>query len=903
MGTPLRSAGRLGSLVVLLAVAPCCVAYNPPAGDTPAIAKSAPAKAHGVIIQKAIELLERDKAFVRVASREAGGWEPRAYDLLNGARAADKSGGDIDVALALLPVPGAELDVAEIPANTMAHFFNPDTGCGLQMFDGCFAEPVLDAMHELGVGPSALHTLCGPQLAATDLCQWHYARAVELMRGGKRVDAMTQLGIALHLLADCTVPQHVTDRHGGYPGAKHGTFEDLCDTAIVDPAFPHATEASSVGDLYTDPGAHTPAWFGQVAATMCAPMLDEATGDEDAMRHAARMVIPLAEQFTAALLKRFWLTWRTEQFTVVSLVVDSLSDVGDDMDTLGQADLYARVSLGGRLFPDTWYIPNEQTVDPQMVSPYAWTFMTWVPGEPDAVGASVYVFDSDWPSGDDRVDVTPVQGPGVDLIYWPLTRQATYDGVLQSADHFETGYGPGPDGNCAMWLKMDHAPRRRAERVVEGAPRSVDSRAPGLDLVSEISGTVLTEAGAPAAGCAVFFRPAGGLPSLWQLVPVTASGTYRIPAVEPGRGYQLRPAGHSWDFAGVPVEVTVKPGANPRSFVATPSAPPIRLTPLAVGAAVPVTQVVAVGDSDLLILHPEAARGSAGDRAPGTRSGLIDTLLPEARAARSVLTDWALTAQSLPARELGVRANGLGYSELGEVVAHLASIVAADGSPADLAKCRLVPLTHAVLVGPYALSPPDDTTFRVEGGETGPGVTGAHIRATLWLGSGAGGYRAAATAEAETNYLGNVRFTVRTGSHCEAVRVTLEVLDNPVNPWCLPEGESSLSGLVRPAAQGDDRDAFVPYELLACEARVLSRAPASALRLADLSRCAVGRGSVDEPSALDAIADGERWARLLERVESTRLWSALAGDAATRPDRGEAPRRPGPGGRPPRMGR
>jgi len=339
-------------------------------------------KTHGQIIVAALNILQGD-GHVEVADFF---FEGGAYQyLLNGAREADYCVPPAHIKFSIL---SEQLADETFPVATMSHFYNPSTGKGLVLKFGPLLDPIVAAAREASIiADWTIWTLFGPHVSATDMADWKYGQAVDAMRRGNKPDALRYLGWALHLVADCTVPQHVTDESGVTLGSQHTEYEEAVDLVLT--AIDHPTS----GGIYND--AWRPGGFAEYAAQQAAPLLGQAKlvehVDNAGLMGAlpvAQSLVPLAERLTAGLMLRFYNRWATENFAVVVASIDRVRDVEGDLDVPGDADFYAKANIAGRAY-QTGSIDGGRDVKPNKVAPDNWVFIRWVdlPSPPDVVSA------------------------------------------------------------------------------------------------------------------------------------------------------------------------------------------------------------------------------------------------------------------------------------------------------------------------------------------------------------------------------------------------------------------------------------------------------------------------------------------------------------------------------------
>src|SRR5439155_14852779 len=143
-------------------------------------------------------------------------------------------------------------------------------------------------------------------------------------------------------------------------------------------------------------------------------------------------------------------------------------------------------------------------------------------------------------------------------------------------------------------------------------------------------------------------------------------------------------------------------------------------------------------------------RVGAGD--PSNAQAMDPILHIYNEQAAKLLEEDALKVQ-LPSGDFGVQGNGLGYDEWGNLYVHLAQVLN-DKTKQPLqdfagVKVEMVPLT----VGSKTHYLPV-----VEGASFGPGAAGATLKATLWLGTPAGGFRKQQEVQTQTDAKGNAIF-------------------------------------------------------------------------------------------------------------------------------------------------
>lgn len=795
----LAQALSLVSLISLSAIGPT---YNPPGGPDNLRASLNSPHAHGVILNKAIEILRND-GHVQMADY----FQANKQELFDGLRRADKDGGDFTITTILKKIAeyipsGSILDYLtdmmkwsqDVPANSMGHFYNPNNGLGLILFrDAGLFSTLKDLVSELSLLDWKFYTVFGPMPPATEVCEYYYARAVDEMRLGNSKMAMTYLGWAVHLVADLTVPQHATDKDGSYPGGKHMEYETECDKMIEQKgpngepygAAWHAKSAKDLGDLYVNGGGYRPGYFVHYAATQSAPHINQVSAPitpGSAWGPAYDIVGPemmaLAEKLTAAFLKRFYESYETESFTLFMLRIDRIKTVDDDIDNFGDEDYYARVSIEGYK-RTTGTIVGCDDANPQALTKFNWFFTNWLPGRPDAVAFNIYAWDEDGGlnGGDDPLDIYQYKGYGLDLNYWPATRKLTGDFNAEVGGGTFWSEGNGND-NGYIKCSVEHFP---TTTKVEPVP-------------CQAGGTILAADGKPAPGAYLYFRPAAEKSARWQRVKADGVGKFWLPSMNLLTAqYEFRPAASGHDFKAVPKVLKLMPGTNSLTFQASKQVvqAPLGTEPLS-------AQKVESG-----LFH----KSQLGDPAKGG----ITKLDPDKKKMAKTLGE-ALLKVEPPSADFGVKGNSLKYVEWGTVHVYLGSLV-------YTGTINPITTTEGLDVEAIKYQPWPGSGFLtqlvVKNAEAGAGVPNALLKATLWFGNPLGGYRKGPEATTRTNASGKASFLLRAGTHPGSAKVTVEVLENPVNPWNKTVCSEDQVLIFAPATSGDDFGSEQPYQLTA----------------------------------------------------------------------------------------
>ena len=417
--------------------------YVPPDGPNGVTANLNAPHGHGTIILQALAILAGDSH-----ADEYAFYNTYRQQLLDGARKADEGEGAMTI-----PVLGTE-----VSHKSYSHFYNPATGQGFQLH--------LPGMGTASLGslaPWKYFTLKGPHTAGTDMTDWLYAQAVQEMRAGNVNAALTDLGEALHLLADCTVPQHATDQGAERPFSHHVEYE-----AAVDAMLGQLPKPTSGGLYHLD---WRPDGFTAYAAQSSAPYLEQAKSTDTATNKlAAQAMVPLAERLSAGLLDRFFQTWSTEDFSVAVLTISHVKaipgyrtvlgvkvrDTSLDLDSPDEADFYAKVWVNNREY-DTGVVDGADDMYPNILSYYDWVFPNWVSGQSSAIPLKIQIWDQDTVTADDHADINSAAGnPDLSLTYnlgtnaltGDLTAPANYLALTSQSSSGTIGDGASLDFVC-----------------------------------------------------------------------------------------------------------------------------------------------------------------------------------------------------------------------------------------------------------------------------------------------------------------------------------------------------------------------------------------------------------------------------------------------------------------------
>ncbi len=334
------------SLVVMLGLSifdSRVFAWDPPDGPAtdqatqPATPTTLLPKAHGYIIQNGISILYNDGYWFAAQTL----WNPANFaELVNGVRYADVYEGRQAVDLQICEAEGilcqtidSGVEDASWPYGADNHYFNPDTGKGLQAgfldtaaYWSPFLESVLEGFATLGLVDLEVDVqppLASEYPSALSWLETEFTNASSAYLGGSPPSisgrtgiplAMFYLGWASHLMQDQSVVHHTFDQ----PRMHHAEYEGWADadTSQSPPAWTHAfTSPPSVVGLHgtysvpvQDCNPGSPACFGsylnlQVHDSGVLNAIDAANGADTA---SVQFAIPLAESAQAGLYAAFF---------------------------------------------------------------------------------------------------------------------------------------------------------------------------------------------------------------------------------------------------------------------------------------------------------------------------------------------------------------------------------------------------------------------------------------------------------------------------------------------------------------------------------------------------------------------------------------------------------------------
>lgn len=342
--TPLRSKlAALSAVALISAAASSAHAWDPPDGPStdqatqPATPTTLVNKAHGYIIQNGISILNNDGFWA--AAQEL--WQSQNFpELLNGVRYADVWNGRQAVNFDACELYGAfcqtldpALEDASWPYAADNHYYNPDTGLGLQagfLTTAAYWGPILEVAGFQWVFGGLFYlavqvdpSMQSPYQSALALMDSMFANAVSAYNGGSppsingrsgKALAMFYLGWASHLMQDQAVAHHTFDE----PRKHHAEYEGWADAhgtptaPIWDGAFTAPPSVVGLTGTYSVPvqncTAGSSACFGAFlninahnSSTLAE--IDNANGQDTA---AVTTAIPMAESAQAGLYAAFF---------------------------------------------------------------------------------------------------------------------------------------------------------------------------------------------------------------------------------------------------------------------------------------------------------------------------------------------------------------------------------------------------------------------------------------------------------------------------------------------------------------------------------------------------------------------------------------------------------------------
>ncbi|MBN2346230.1 MAG: hypothetical protein JXO51_07545 [Candidatus Aminicenantes bacterium] len=280
--------------------------------------------AHIYILQRAIDILKNDGY---------DNWsillQSNLLHLASGSEHADSYKDRILIRITLEAFWGlVDIDSWDIDLTCAAgceHYHNPANGQGLDLSTWSIAADAADYLvrmltmlvaHEITLGLLDVDIDVIPDLrshypSGLELCKKHYLDALKAWNGDLQYPRRSvldsvfyELGWSTHLLGDLSVAQHV---HNEFIGG-HADYEDAAD-GLGDTAGFHATSAKGVYLFHKAQGTQA---VGQLAAKLANLIHSDpqhhhlAEKGDTAQRHQAlKKALPLAEQYTAALMAQF----------------------------------------------------------------------------------------------------------------------------------------------------------------------------------------------------------------------------------------------------------------------------------------------------------------------------------------------------------------------------------------------------------------------------------------------------------------------------------------------------------------------------------------------------------------------------------------------------------------------
>ncbi|MEM4244410.1 MAG: hypothetical protein QXP44_06420 [Candidatus Bathyarchaeia archaeon] len=304
-----------------------------------------PRKGHELITRQAIVILRND-GYSEIADTV----ERNIQAIVDGHKAADDEFGRIH--LNILGLIDEDWNTA---GNT--HYYNPNERHravrGLKVDALHVPDSVIYAFFGWTGDSNKAFALRGPQPSAVRLADWYYALAVKAMREGRTYDAYFNLGKAIHIVQDLTVPQHSTDSYG-LPHHRHQDFENYADDYMLRADYQATTANTWIS--YTATSGYESAYipylmasdFAEIAARHSSEKISKVTWwHENDFDGVEREMLILAQRLTAGLLHKFHQKWQTEPYSAIKLTVHSATakDVERQRAEIGAAELFATLNV------------------------------------------------------------------------------------------------------------------------------------------------------------------------------------------------------------------------------------------------------------------------------------------------------------------------------------------------------------------------------------------------------------------------------------------------------------------------------------------------------------------------------------------------------------------------------
>eukprot|EP01102_Stenamoeba_stenopodia_P016479 TRINITY_DN5763_c0_g3_i1.p1 TRINITY_DN5763_c0_g3~~TRINITY_DN5763_c0_g3_i1.p1 ORF type:complete len:661 (-),score=161.46 TRINITY_DN5763_c0_g3_i1:287-2269(-) len=345
---------------------------------------------HIVATRWAIDLLEADGQ-----SFEAHATLKKYFDtLVQGLREAETSGGEFSLRRTAKQDSSDDDSLAEertFHRNTFGHFVDVQeaTPQGLEFSDAVNDETLAEILPAAGkkeprdVSASLvqdewkLDAARGPNVALTDLIDWHYALAVSHMKEGEVMKAILNLGYVAHFVQDATVPQRASKDFWLQSEAHLIAYERECEELLRNKEIAPPSE----GGIYKTTAEWKPHDYVKFAAASAVPFAKSFLESSDFNTTNAFLVanelVPLSAKLTAGLFIRFFYGWYTERFTLIALSIDQVqaaiekaslyptATIGDEDSS--RAQRRASISLGSSEIN-----PNEGFAS------YGWVWTRWI---------------------------------------------------------------------------------------------------------------------------------------------------------------------------------------------------------------------------------------------------------------------------------------------------------------------------------------------------------------------------------------------------------------------------------------------------------------------------------------------------------------------------------------------
>lgn len=523
----------VGLFILVLLISPA-YSYSPPQFNDAHTEVENP-NGHGTIILKAIDVLRNDGN-----ATMADTYNQYLLQLYEGAYQADQGGSFSYLGVTL-------------GRNYFSHFYEPSTGKGFYLTSDYSAAEGISFDWKVS-------TLRGPHAAATDMCNWYYAQAVQAMRDNSPELAMKYMGYALHVLSDLAVPHHATnigahqDRLGeeltinadASEKTTHGVYEDAVDTFLDEGLIVHAT----MGGIYHNDWI--PSDFCTYTAQQSVQYIHDIKYQDTGPQYflpVANIVLPLAERVCAGLMRRFYENWKNESFMVSVLKITRVKAIGSRcgkyLDCPDDADFYVKIRMGYRQFPTSGVIEGCDDANPNILSEYNWFYPVWFYSRTTSIPVEISLWDEDTVSSDDHADIDPGGGSDLDITYNIANGTVSGDVNATAVGNETQVFARGENSDSQDRAEITMSIARYPILPPGSGPDSIP-----VTLTTSISGIVKDECNQPLAAVTI------GIPNTTFTTTTGSDGSYLL------QGVILNKISGTDQFAPVEIQAE-KTGYNP----------------------------------------------------------------------------------------------------------------------------------------------------------------------------------------------------------------------------------------------------------------------------------------------------------------------------------------------------